>query len=127
MPELWHDWGSDLVFSSTGDLLLADGTDEGRQRVLRRLLTNPGSYVFHVDNGPVKAYGAGLPGKVGSTIDAKAIQALCLSQMFLEQAVARSPAPTVDVQQIPNGIYVSVQYTDAQSNQPVALAFNINL
>lgn len=126
MPELWHQWSSDLVLSSTGDLLIADGTDEGQQRVLRRLLTNPGDYIYHVANGTTPAYGAGLPGKVGSTIDAKAIQALCQSQMYLEQAVARTPAPQIDVTAIQNGIFVAIEYADFQTGQPVIVTFNIN-
>ena len=48
-------WGDDLTLTATGQVALVDGTPKGEQRVLRRLLTNPGDYIWHPE------YGAGLP------------------------------------------------------------------
>ena len=59
MPDLAHEFGADLQAGPTGDLALADGAALGRQRVLRRLLTNPGDYIWH------PTYGAGLARFVG--------------------------------------------------------------
>ena len=54
MPDINHLWGNDLAFSATGDLATADVPTLTQQRVLRRLLTNPGDYIWELD------YGAGL-------------------------------------------------------------------
>lgn len=115
--------GADLTPSATGDLQTSTDTLRGQQRVLRRLLTNPGDYIFHPD------YGAGLPRYVGRTADVPKIKALVRGQMLLEDAVARNPAPIVDVTPIPSadggGFAIAVRYTDAPSGQPVSLTFSV--
>lgn len=113
-------WGSDIVPASIGDLGTAIGTLRGQQRILRRLLTNPGDYVFHPE------YGAGLPSKVGQTVDIPGIRALIRGQILLEDAVAKTPAPQITAVQIPNGIAVTVNYTDASSGNPAVLSFNLS-
>ena len=45
MYDIFHEWGSDLVVGSGGDLALASGSAVVSQRVCRRLLTNPGDYI----------------------------------------------------------------------------------
>ena len=117
-----HFWGGDLSTGPTGDLATAAGTTRGQQRVLRRLLTNPGDYIFH------PTYGAGLPGFVGQPIDPAKIVAVIRSQLMLEASVARLPAPVISVKQLPTdptAITVSIKYNDAASNQPVVLSFNV--
>ena len=46
MADMNHWMGGDLGVSPVGDVAAVSGTDRGRQRVLRRLSTNPGAYVF---------------------------------------------------------------------------------
>jgi hypothetical protein len=115
-------WGGDLSasLSPTGDILPATGTERGQQRILRRLLTNPGDYLFHPE------YGAGLPAYVGSNASADEVRALIRGQMLLEDAVARVPAPQIAVSRITNGISVQVSYNDAPSGQPVTLSFTVS-
>jgi len=116
--------GDDLAASGTGDLQPASGTLRGQQRVLRRLLTNPGDYLFHLD------YGAGLPRYVGQSMDIPRIRALIRGQILLEDAVAKTPAPVIDVGPVREGINgamaVSIRYHDAATGQPVALSFNVS-
>jgi hypothetical protein len=132
MSDLNHYFGGDLAQSATGDLLKVDGTTQGVQRVLRRLLTNPalrdssgnviaaGDYIFHPD------YGAGLPRMVGDTVDIAKITGAIKGQILLESAVARNPAPTIDVVAITGGVSVSIRYNDAQTGAPAALDFDVN-
>lgn len=117
-----HYWGGDLSasLSPTGDVLAASGTTRGQQRVLRRLLTNPGDYAFH------PTYGAGLPGYVGSNATVDAIKALIRGQMLLEDAVSQVPAPVINVSKVANGLSVQVSYNDAPSGQPVTLSFSVS-
>ena len=117
--DISHYWGSDIAVSAVGDLAPASGTLRGQQRVLRRLLTNPGDYEFHPD------YGAGLPSYVGSVATPDEITALIRGQVMLEDAVARTPLPVISVASIANGISVQLTYTDAPSGQPVILAFSV--
>lgn len=120
MSDLDHYIGGDLGVSPTGDLLIAGDSKEGQQRVLRRLLTNPGDYIWHT------TYGAGLPGEVGKTLDARRIQGIIRSQIFSEAIVQRSPDPNIIVAQIPNGVSARIQYTDSTTKKAVSLNFDIN-
>jgi phage baseplate assembly protein W len=121
MNDLFQYLGTDLSPSSTGDLLPVSGTVRGQQRILRRLMTNPGDYIWHPD------YGAGLPSYVGATIDMRQMKALIRGQIMLEASVAKTPEPVIDVQPIPGGMAVTIQYNDAQSNTPQSLSFNASI
>ena len=98
------------------------GTLLGQQRVLRRLLTNPGDYIFQ------PTYGAGLPRLVGQPLDVSAVVGLIRSQILLVSAVAQVPAPQITVTQLAadaTGLSVSIAYNDAPSNTPTVLSFNV--
>jgi phage baseplate assembly protein W len=98
----------------------SSATVEGEQRVLRRLLTSPGTYIWHLE------YGAGLPQYVGQPVVPSAINSLIVSQMFLEDSVARDPLPTVHTRKIVNGINVDIKYADNRVGRIVTLGFDIN-
>ena len=121
MSDVRHQFGGDLAVGPTGDLASVDGAELGQQRVLRRLLTNPGDYLWALD------YGAGLGQFVGQPADALRIEARIRGQMFREQAVARQPEPVVDVAFDATGtVYVHVRYADAQTGSTQMLSFPIN-
>lgn len=120
--DIYHYFGGDIGTNANGDLQSVDTTIKGQQRILRRLLTNPGDYIWHLD------YGAGLPRYVGQTLSAgkfHEIKGLIKKQIFLEQAVAQNPEPVITLQTIPNGLYCSIQYTDAQTKTLQLLSFNV--
>jgi hypothetical protein len=120
MADLFHWWDQDLEAGPTGDLFTVEGTSLGQQRVLRRLLTSPGSYIWHPE------YGAGLPAYIGSTADVSSIEALIRAQMFLEASVAQDPAPVVTASEIPSGVFVQIQYVDADTGKQVSLSFDVD-
>lgn len=123
MADISHQWGSDLMVGPTGDLATSDGAQLGQQRLLRRLLTNAGEYIWHPD------YGAGLGQFIGQPGDTFRIRAVVRAQMLKEAAVARSPEPVIDVQLSPAGaagtVYVHIRYVDAPSGQTQILSFNV--
>ncbi|MBN3811705.1 phage tail protein [Paraburkholderia sp. Ac-20347] len=130
--DIYHYYGSDLQVSPSGDLLVADQSTTGTQRVYRRLLTNPalsntagdpiasGDYTWHPD------YGAGVPRKIGSPGNVPATKALIRGQMLLEQAVARSPAPVIGLTQQNDLVSATIQYTDANTATPQLLSFDLS-
>jgi hypothetical protein len=123
LADLWHYFGGDLAVTSGGDFEPVTGTLRGQQRVLRRLLTNPGGYLFE------PTYGAGLPSFVGQPLDPAKITAVIRSQLSLEDAVATLPAPVITVTATPadpSAFAVSIAYNDADSNTPVILSFNVS-
>jgi hypothetical protein len=107
MSDLSHSSGSDLEVTVSGDLAAVSGSALGQQRVLRRLLTNAGDYIWQL------AYGAGLPSMIGMPVDAAAIAGLVRSQIFLEGAVAQTPTPVIDVQAESSVVSLQITYTDA--------------
>ncbi len=120
MPDIFHQFGSDLLASPAGDVAAVDQPTLGQQRVLRRLLTNPGDYIWQL------GYGAGLAQFVGQPVDAARIQGVIRSQIFREAAVARSPEPQISVQAGQSGeVFVTIVYTDAPSGQTQVLGFSV--
>lgn len=113
-------WGGDLGVSPVGDIATVGATELGQQRLLRRLLTNKGDYVWNLD------YGGSLGQFVGVPVDVAQIRARIRSQIFLESAVARTPEPVVDVNaQLDGGVYVSIRYVDASTGSNRVLSFSM--
>ena len=124
MADASHQWGSDLIADSTGDIAAVSGPLLGQQRVLRRLLTNPGDYIWQLD------YGAGLARFIGQPVNPLQIRAVIRSQIFKEAVVARQPEPVIDVQVAPEGgsgtVYVYIRYVDAESSQTQVISFSVS-
>jgi hypothetical protein len=123
MADLWHDWGTDLSFGPTGDLKVADSTVFGQQRVTRRLLTNPGDYIWNLN------YGAGLAGFVGKTIQPMLMRSVILAQMRLEASVSRVPMPAVVIDSSLTAsdgrVAVGINYRDATSLSATNIMLNV--
>lgn len=115
-----HWVGGDIAVSPTGDLGLASADLRTQQRIVRRLVTNPGDYIFHTD------YGAGLPQKIGEVLDVPALRGLIRAQILQEAGVAQSPEPQVDVAAITGGVSVRILYSSAITREPVSLQFNVS-
>jgi phage baseplate assembly protein W len=121
VPDISHAFGGDLALGPTGDLELASPPSLTQQRVLRRLLTNAGDYIWQLD------YGAGLPQFVGKPANVLQISAVIRGQIFSEAAVAASPEPTIDVSATAGGLVsVQLRYTDATTTQTQLLSFNLD-
>ena len=120
MPDLSHTFGGDLMVSASGDLLTADSLTLSQQSVLRRLLTNPGDYIWQ------PGYGAGVRAMIGLPIDIATVTSVIQAQMFLEDSVVRSPAPVITVTPIANGMFVEIQYVESDSQQSSVLKFSVN-
>jgi hypothetical protein len=114
-------WGGDLEPGNTGDLLLSSDSLLGQQRVLRRLLTNPGDYIWHT------SYGAGLGQFIGVPCNVVKIKATIRSQIFMESAVSRLPEPVIDVQSSNSGsVFVQLRYVDATSGMTQVISFSVS-
>ena len=123
LTELAHWYGSDLQLSATGDLALVGVGSVGRvtksnQRVLRRLCTNAGDYLFET------AYGAGLPSRIGDNLEVAKVRALVSGQMQLEASVQQSPPPSVKVTPFVGGAQIDAAYTVAPEAIPAVLSFS---
>lgn len=125
MPDISHQWGSDLIIGPAGDVAISDSTELCKQRLLRRLLTNINDYIWQ------PTYGAGLAGFIGQPGYVGRIRAVIRGQIFKEAAVARTPEPVIEVAVGPEGnpsvVYVHIRYTDAISSQTDVLSFSVGV
>jgi phage baseplate assembly protein W len=120
MSDLLHLYGGDLAVGPGGDLASVSGPALGQQRVLRRLLTNPGDYLWN------PSYGAGLAQFVGQPASAARIRSVIRSQIFQEAAVARQPEPVIEARVDPGGsVIVLVRYADSSTGQTQVLSFAV--
>jgi hypothetical protein len=118
MYDILLEWGGDLAVGSGGDLALVTGADTTSQRIHRRLLTNPGDYLWHLD------YGGGLAQFIGLPALPTKIEAVVRTQLTLETTVAAIPAPQVSARLVDaaNGYVVAnITYTDQASTLPVQI------
>lgn len=121
MSDAQHQFGSDLAVGPTGDLATVNGPVLGQQRVLRRLLTNAGDYIWQL------GYGAGLPQFVGHPANTVRVRAVIRSQIFKESAVARTPEPAIEVSSDGAGtVSVRVSYADAETALTQVLGFSLD-
>lgn len=116
--DLYLDAGGDLLLSPSGDIQTVADPLKTQQRIIRRLLTNLGGYIWN------PLYGAGLPQFIGQPIAVPTITAIVQAQIALESTVAQNPAPVVTVTSQPTGVVtVSIVYTDAATGQSSTLTF----
>lgn len=116
MYDIFLEWGSDLVVSSGGDIALSTGSATISQRVCRRLLTNPGDYIWNL------GYGGGLGQFVGSPAQPAAIEAVVRTQLLLDPAIPATPAPLVSagLNDTANGyVTATITYADPATLAPV--------
>ena len=120
MADIAHVFGGDLSVDATGDIAVSDGAQLGQELILRRLLTNLGGYIWSLD------YGGGIASFIGRPAAATQIAAVIRSQMFLEAAAAKTPAPVITVKAQPDGsVIAGVRYADAITGAGVSLTIPI--
>jgi hypothetical protein len=121
MYDIFHEWGSDLLVGSGGDLALAGATDVISQRICRRLLTNGGDCLWNLE------YGGGLAQFIGQPVRTAEIEAVIRDQLALEDSIPASPAPIVEIaaNNLASGyIIANITYTDPSSQEAVTLHLN---
>ncbi len=108
------------MIGPTGDVALSDGPVLTEQRVLRRLLTNAGDYIWQL------GYGAGLGRFVGQSGVSAMITGLTRAQILQESAVANTPAPIIFANGMLDGtLSLTVQYADAVTGNVSSLNFSV--
>jgi hypothetical protein len=120
--EIYQDFGNDLVVNQNGDLQVADGTTLSNQRVVRRLLTNPGTYLWNPN------YGAGLPqfiGDLNSSDNYQKIKGRITSQMYLEDSVSQVPPPDIELTSITNQLNGTINYTNSITNTQAVITLPV--
>jgi hypothetical protein len=110
MTDIAHLIGNDLTITSYGDVVMSNDVEEVQERVLRRLLSNPGSYYWH------PGFGAGLARFLGQTLRTARIKGTIMKQILLERGVSKNPPPTITLTEY-NGdtVVATIKYIDANT------------
>lgn len=124
MNDIDH-WFSGDVSTNSGDLNVVDTVTMTRQRILRRILTNPATqdapadYIWNPD------YGCGAAGYVGETVNKlNELSGKIASQLLLEPGVASTPAPTATVTALgKETLQIVINYVDTSTGQPQVYSF----
>ncbi len=117
-------FGNDLTLTVQGDLLTSDGAQLAKEAIVRRLLTNPGTYFWHPN------YGAGIGRFIGESLSAEKfdeIKNLITSQMFLEDTVSQTPLPIIDLSI--GGLNIlncDIFYFNSTTNQQETISFTLS-
>lgn len=119
MPDASLIWNGAFSLAPDGDLALVDGWQWTAQRLVRRLLTAPGSYITH------PTYGAGLAAYIGKAVAPSKIIALVKAQIFQEASVARTPPPKIAAQILSDGISIDITYAVQPNGAPQTLSFDV--
>ncbi|CAI9121023.1 GPW/gp25 family protein [Brytella acorum] len=117
MNAIAHVMGADLTLAAGTGLSVISGADCVRQKILRRLCTNPGAYIWQLD------YGAGLPAMIGDPTSTSLIESIVRAQMALEAGVDQTQPVSVSVEQFSDGgVRCVITYVDAQTQQTQLLS-----
>lgn len=106
--DIFVEFATDFLLTATGDIVAAEAWDEVRQRIERRILTNPAS---EQDNGtPIPAdyifdpdYGLGARAAVGNTFTQQMIAAFenrIYQGVMVDQGVNNTVPPVITVRQV---------------------------
>jgi phage baseplate assembly protein W len=118
MGDISHTFGNDIDLSASADLLYVDGTTEVQQRIIRRLLTAAGDYLWHLD------YGGSLGQFVGQPANQSAIENVIQGQIYQEETVAQVPLAKVRTHVANDGtVTASIVYVDAATGAVQTLSF----
>jgi len=114
MQDLSLIFNSDLAVGPTGDLEVVDDDGLINQRILRRLLTNSGDYLWDL------GYGGGLASNIGRPISVGSINATVRAQISQEPGIATTPAPLIAA--ISGGageVFLSITYTSTATGTTI--------
>jgi phage baseplate assembly protein W len=118
MSALSHICGFDLTISS-GTIAVVAGAEEVRQRLLRRLCTNPGDYIWQAN------FGAGLPAMIGDPMDVERIRGVIAAQIIQDPGVDSTEPVSVNILVGSDGRYdCSIAYVDAQNATTQTIGFS---
>jgi phage baseplate assembly protein W len=118
--DLAHWYSNDLTVAASGDLLTVTEPIRSEQRLVRRLLTPKGSYIWHPN------YGGGLAELIGQPNGTRKAEGIIRAQLRLESAIASSPAPQVTVTSSTTGVSVAtIVYFNKNTGSMRTLSFPI--
>jgi phage baseplate assembly protein W len=117
MYDLNLPWGGDLSLSPQGGTELISGSALTQQRIIRRLLTNQGDYIWD------PTYGGNLRQYVDEPFDVAAVTAHVQAQTVLESTVQSVLSVVLTFQPSLGIATCTINYTASTATGPQVLTF----
>ncbi|GBR54796.1 phage tail protein [Neokomagataea thailandica NBRC 106555] len=115
MSSINHIFGGDLILSDRS-VSLVSGIEETKQRLLRRLLTIAGEYIWQLD------YGAGLPKLVGEIVDKEGLEAIIRQQIINDPGIdVTKPLKVKIVSSQVDGNFCEIKFFDKENNNQIII------
>ena len=112
--DIYHEIGDDIQLDSTNDLLFVHDTTETNQRIMRRLFTNKGTYIWN------SKFGASIPWKVGESLSLEVYKDIVnqvTASVLEDDDVAKSPPPEINIKTTSNGLICYIKYYNLSSDE----------
>ena len=120
--DVYHEIGDDIQLDSTNDLQLVFDTNETNQRIMRRLFTNKGTYIWNA------AFGASIPWKLGETLSVEAYRDVInqvTAAVLEDDEVAKDPPPEISIKTTTNGLICYIRYYNLSSEEHDTITFKV--
>lgn len=120
--DVHHIIGDDILLDKSNDLAFVFDTDETNQRIMRRLFTNKGTYIWNAK------WGASIPWRVGDTLSAEVYREIVneIRAAVLEDGnVAKDPLPEITIEQSSNGLICYIRYYNLSEDEHDIISLRI--
>lgn len=120
--DVHHIIGDDILLDKSNDLLFVFDTDETNQRIMRRLFTNKGTYIWNAK------WGASIPWRVGDTLSAEVYREIVneiRAAVLEDDDVAKDPPPEITIEQISNGLICYIRYYNLSEDEHDTISLRI--
>ena len=120
--DISHEIGDDIRLDSTNDLAFVFDTDETNQRIMRRLFTNKGTYIWNAK------WGASIPWKVGETLSLELYNLVVnevTAAVLEDEDVAKDPPPEISIKTTNNGLICYIRYYNTSSDKHDTISFRV--
>ena len=125
MMALASGWGTDLLVGPGGDIAVVPARAEVQYRIIRRLLTNPGDYIWH------SGYGAGLGGYVVQPFSPQLVESTILYHLEQEPFILLTPAPKISASDgldvSFSSVSVTIQYHTRDMPESTAMVIGLKI
>lgn len=120
--DIYHVIGNDLQLNASNDLAFVFDTDETNQRIMRRLFTNKGTYIWN------PTWGASIPWTIGETLSVAAYKQIVndvTAAVLEDKDVAQDPAPEITLDTTDNGLICFIRYYNTSSDKHDTISFKV--
>jgi len=120
--DIHHIIGSDILLDKSNDLSFVFDTNETNQRIMRRLFTNKGTYIWNAK------WGGSIPWKIGEMLSLEVYREIVnevTAAVLEDDDVAKDPPPEIKIETTSNGLICYIKYYNLSEDKHDTVALRI--